>query len=231
MSNTPKHFDAILFDMDGVIIDSKEQVESFWYEKMEIYGIEIDKKYLETSVHGRPARNIIDELFSDLPIEEREKLDQECTEYDASQDSFSIVPGVEALLEQLIEKDIIFGLVTSALPPKVEKMLDSISLTSPFQTIVTADLVKNGKPDPECYLLGAEQLDVPAENVLVFEDSVSGVKSASRAGATVIGVNESHIAPMLTEAGALDVIGDFTDTSLTGKRIHIKNNSPFGIFS
>ena len=231
MSNTPKHFDAILFDMDGVIIDSKEQVEAFWFEKMELYGVEVDKKYLETQVHGRPARSIIDEMFSMLPKEEREKLDMECTEYDASQESFSIVPGVEALMGQLVEKEITFGLVTSALPPKVEKMLESLSLHSPFQTIVTANLVKNGKPDPECYLLGAVQLNVPAENVLVFEDSVSGVKAASRAGATVIGVNQPHIAPMLKEAGARDVIDDFTDTTLTGKQIYIKNSNPFGIFS
>ncbi len=230
MTSSQKIFDAILFDMDGVIIDSKEQVESFWFEKMKLYGVDVEREYLESRVHGRPARSIIDELFSELPDEEREKLDEECTEYDASQDSFSIVPGVEALMEQLIEEGIIFGLVTSALPPKVEKMLGSLSLNSPFQAIVTANLVENGKPDPECYLMGAERLNVSPENVLVFEDSVSGVKAAGRAGATVVGVNEPHLAPMLIETGAVEVITDFTDTSIESKRIYLKNGSPFGAF-
>jgi HAD superfamily hydrolase (TIGR01509 family) len=227
MSTNHRSFSAILFDMDGVIIDSKEQVESFWFKKMELYGVSVDKEYLETKVHGRPARQIIDELFSELPQEEREKLDRECTEYDASQDSFSIVDGVEAFIKQLLADDITFGLVTSALPPKVEKMLESLSVQSPFQAIVTANLVQKGKPDPECYLLGAEQLNVPIEQVLVFEDSVSGVKAAYTAGATVVGVNEPHISPMLTESGAAEVIPDFSDTNIRQNQIILKGNKPF----
>jgi beta-phosphoglucomutase-like phosphatase (HAD superfamily) len=228
MSKHHRHFDAILFDMDGVIIDSKEEVEAFWFEKMELYGVDVDKEYLETKVHGRPARPIIDELFPELSAKERIILDRECTEYDASQGSFTIVPGVERLIEKLLHLNFTCGLVTSALPPKVDKMLSSLSVRSPFQTIVTANLVQKGKPDPECYLLGAEQLDVPIEKVLVFEDSVSGVKAASRAGATVVGVNEPHIGPMLTEAGAVDVIPDFTNTTLRKDQIILKENQPFG---
>lgn len=107
-------------------------------------------------------------------------------------------------------------------------MLNCLSVRSPFQTIVTANLVQKGKPDPECYLLGAERLDIPIKKVLVFEDSISGVKSASRAGATVVGVNEPHIGPVLTEAGAVDVIPDFTNTTLQKDQIILKENHPFG---
>ncbi|CAN5465959.1 hypothetical protein BH23BAC3_BH23BAC3_23690 [soil metagenome] len=99
MSKHHRHFDAILFDMDGVIIDSKEEVEAFWFEKMEMYGIDVDKEFLETKVHGRPARPIVDELFPELSAKERIRLDRECTEFDASQGSFTIVPGVERLIE------------------------------------------------------------------------------------------------------------------------------------
>lgn len=222
MSLNQAQFKAILFDMDGVIIDTKELVESFWIKKMEFHGVTIDDEYFETRVHGRPSRLIIDELFSELPEKERINMEHECIEYDSSQTNFTIVPGVEQLLNQLVLYDIPFGLVTSAMPPKVDVMLNSLSLSSPFQTIVTANLVKNGKPNPECYLLGAEKLGVPSEKVLVFEDSVSGVKAAQNSGATVIGVNESEMAPLLKNAGAIKTIKDFSEVNFNQTKMAIE---------
>ena len=205
-------FDAILFDMDGVIIDTKAEVEAFWSEKIEMHGVSIDEGYIEEKLHGRPARFIIEELFPHLSPDERKEMDKECTRYDSIQDSYTIIPGVEKILSQLVKSSINVGLVTSALPPKVEVMLQSLSIQKPFNTIVTASNVEKGKPDPECYLLGAENLGVNIRKVLVFEDSVSGVMAAERAGATVVGVNEEKISPMLKEAGARFVIRNFTET-------------------
>lgn len=104
--------------------------------------------------------------------------------------------------------------MTSALPGKVERMLAGLSVSNPFECMVTADLVTNGKPDPECYLLAAEKLGIDPESMIVFEDSVSGVKSASDAGATVIGVNEDSLTDPLKNAGAVMVQTDFTKAAL-----------------
>ena len=210
MNSVLEVFEAILFDMDGVIIDTKEPVEAFWNEKMELYDVTIDDNYLESKIHGRPARSIIDDLFPHLSKKERDDLDDECALYDSSAEEYKIMPGVEPLLLTLQKSAVPFGLVTSALPPKVSVMQESLSIANPFLTVVTADLISNGKPDPECYLLGAKKLGIDIEKILVFEDSVSGVTSAHRAGATVIGVNSPGIAPMLADAGAKVVIEDFT---------------------
>lgn len=207
-------FGAILFDMDGVIIDTKHQVETFWFEKMKEHGVHIDNNYVETNLHGRPARFIIEDLFSHLNKTDRLKLEHECIEYDSIPGSFEILPGVEFFLHALLNTGVKFGLVTSALPSKVSRMLKSLSLPNPFKEIVTANEVKKGKPDPECYLLGAEKLGVNISSILVFEDSVSGIQAANHAGATVIGVNKPEIAPMLLDAGACYTIQNFSEIGL-----------------
>lgn len=230
MNSKLHEFEAILFDMDGVIIDTKEQVEAFWHEKMELYNVTIDDDYLETKLHGRPARSIIDDLFPHLSVNERAELDKECTAYDSSSEAYPVMPGVEDLLFTLKNSDVPFGLVTSALPPKVNVMKESLSIDNPFLTIVTADLITKGKPDPECYLLGAEKLGIDINKTLVFEDSVSGVTAAYRAGATVIGVNNPGIAPLLVDAGAAEVITNFSNVGFNAKNKTLRfSQSEFGI--
>ena len=217
MKNTTDQYEAIIFDMDGVIINSKDHVERFWIQKLEEYGIEIPRDEREERFHGRPARPTVNDLFGDLPEEKREEIIKECAEYDASIERYPMIPGVEQFLKECEEAGIRIGLVTSALPGKVERMLAGLSYPSPFGVIVTANLVKNGKPNPECYLLAAEKLDVNPQKLIVFEDSVSGVKSASGAGATVVAINEEKLTQPLLTAGANTVQPDFNSTKIVHK--------------
>ncbi len=207
-------YEAIIFDMDGVIINSKDHVEEFWLQKLDQYGIEIPEEEREERFHGRPARPTVNDLFADLPKETREKIIKECGEYDASIESYPMIPGIEQLLKQCTENGIRIGLVTSALPGKVDRMLAGLSIPSPFEVMVTANLVENGKPDPECYLLAAKKLDVNPQKIIVFEDSVSGVQSASAAGATVVGINEDNVAKALITVGATTVQPDLEEAQI-----------------
>ena len=120
-----------------------------------------------------------------------------------------MIPGVDAFIKQCVEAGVRTGLVTSALPGKVDRMLAGLSVPNPFECLVTADRVERGKPDPECYLLAAKEMGINPEKMVVFEDSVSGVKAALDAGATVIGVNEEHLVGSLRDAGAVEVGKDF----------------------
>lgn len=228
MANSKNLYDAVVFDMDGVIIDSKEHVETFWIEKMEEYGIDIpEDDELEMRFHGRPARPTVNDLFAELPEETREEIMEEVAQYDASAETFSMIPGVERFLKQCANAGIRLGLVTSALPGKVDRMLEGLNYPSPFEAMVTANLVENGKPDPECYLLIADKLNVDPQKMIVFEDSISGVKAAVGAGATVIGVNEDYLATHLKNAGAVEVIPDFMDADLEAGSENIRV-CPFG---
>lgn len=214
MKKNSGRYEAIIFDMDGVIINSKEYVEEFWLEKLDEHGIEIPMDEREVRFHGRPARPTVNDLFADLPEEKREEIIKQCGEYDASVERYPMIPGVERLLKECVENGIRIGLVTSALPGKVDRMLAGLSFQSPFEVIVTADLVINGKPDPECYLLAADKLNVSPQKIVVFEDSVSGVKAASWAGATVVGINEYDQAHALNAAGAISVLPDLQKTEV-----------------
>lgn len=215
---TDNTFKAIIFDMDGVIINSKEHVEEFWLKKLNEYDIHIPEEEREERFHGRPARPTVNDLFAELDEKTRESIIEECAINDASIDNYPMITGVDDFISRCVDAGIRIGLVTSALPGKVERMLDGLSVDNPFEVIITANLVENGKPDPECYLMAAEQMDIDPENIIVFEDSVSGVKAASTAGATVIGVNEEELTETLKSEGAVLVQRDFPNTKVVNKR-------------
>lgn len=205
---------AIIFDMDGVIIDSKELVESFWIEKFDQFNLPVPTEKFEERFHGRPGRLIIDNEFSSLTEHQRSEMEKEIKEYDSSVTTFQLIPGIEIFLQRCIDINLPIALVTSALPPKVDRMLSSLSLDPPFRTIVTADRVKNGKPNPECYRLAIAELEIEPEEAVVFEDSISGAQAALAAGATVIGVNESHMIDPLQETGTAFVIENFDSVKI-----------------
>lgn len=215
-----KYHKAIVFDMDGVVINSKDYVEEFWLRKLDEHGIHIPEAEQEERFHGRPARPTVNDLFSELTEEARERIIEECAVHDASIETYPMISGVDDFINHCVDKGIRTGLVTSALPGKVEQMLNGLSADHPFEVIITANLVRHGKPDPECYLMAAEKMGVDAEKIIVFEDSVSGVQAASTAGATVIGVNEESLEDTLKGAGAKYVIRDFLDADVeTGEEI------------
>jgi len=202
---------AIIFDMDGVIIDSKELVESFWIEKFTQFNLDVPEENFEERFHGRPARLIIDQEFPSLSEAQRTVMEREIKEYDSSVEQFDLIPGIEIFLRQCKKEDIPIALVTSALPPKVNVMKKSLGFDPGFFTEVTADRVENGKPNPECYNLALREMGVAPNNAVVFEDSVSGVQAAAGSNATVIGVNEPHMHASLKQNGASNTIRNFTE--------------------
>lgn len=201
---------AIIFDMDGVIIDSKEMVESFWIEKFRQFNLDVPKENFEERFHGRPARLIIDQEFPFLSEAQRTVMEREIKEYDSSVEEFDLIPGIEIFLRRCKKEDIPIALVTSALPPKVNVMKKSLGFDPGFVTEVTANRVENGKPDPECYNLALREMGIAPNNAVVFEDSVSGVQAAAGSNATVIGVNEPRMHASLKQNGASNTIRNFT---------------------
>lgn len=211
--------DAVIFDMDGVIIDTKEMVESFWIKKFEQFNLEVPEENFEERFHGRPARLTIDREFSFLSEAERTAMEQEIDEYDSSADQFKLIPGIEPFMRSCMDRGLPIALVTSAMPPKVKVMKKSLSFDPPFKTEVTANRIKHGKPNPECYNLALKELGMAPDNVIVFEDSVSGVMAAAGSNARVIGVNEPHMHDKLLQSGAIRVIRNFKSASVdSGKQ-------------
>lgn len=145
------------------------------------------------------------------------------------------IPGSHALLSELSSLQIPLGIVTSGTQPLVAGWLDILKLAHP-DVLITAEAVKNGKPDPACYLLGKEKLGLEGD-VLVVEDAPAGIKAGKSAGCKVLAVATTHEAEALWEAGADWVVRDLASVSADvcepfgekgGLLIEVAENGGFG---
>lgn len=194
-------FKALVFDMDGVLIDSEKEVEAFWIKWGEKYGKKLNFK----DIHGKPLEGTLSSTFADIPEEDKEQIRKDCYDLETTM-TYKPLRDSNKLVQKLFEMGARLALVTSALPYKTDKALSDLDISNAFNVIVTADMIKKGKPDPSCYLLAAEKLGLSPEECLGFEDSLAGLNAISSAGMFAIGVNEKTSQAEIKAAGAKDII-------------------------
>ncbi len=184
---------GLLFDMDGVLIDSTGADERAWIGWATHHGMERDFPLRAT--HGRRAVDSLRELRPDLDeVVELERLES----FDSAVgESAQLLAGVSRLIGRLPEGS--WTVVTSAPERLMRRRLAGAGLKLP-PVVVTADKVANGKPHPEPYLAGAKVLGFAPAECLVIEDAPAGVKAGKAAGCRVLGVLGSHRAEELMEA-------------------------------
>lgn len=173
--------EALIFDLDGVLVDSEDAVEQrwrYWAERRDIPFEEVEAVY-----HGRPMAEVIREVAPHLDAEaETEEMNDVTT---AAPDTLQAFDGAEQLLDNLPEDR--WTIATSGRRRTATNRLSQVGLPIP-NTLVTADDIEKGKPAPDPYLLAADRLGVEPARCVVFEDAPGGVEAAQRAGAHVIGV-------------------------------------------
>lgn len=196
---------AVLFDMDGVLIDSNAVIERAWREAAEIYGKTISDQDMIKHIHGQPGPHTIQALFSHLPIEDQKKVQAHII-YTENTANYDPIPGVTQLITSLNTAGVCVGIVTSGWREKIDSVTAMLGVQDCISVIVERDDVTRGKPFPDPYLLAAKRLGIPAEKTIVFEDSKSGVQSAVSAGAFCVGIGSNE----LVECGAKLAIPDFT---------------------
>lgn len=201
---TPK-IAAVLFDMDGVLIDSNAVIERAWSEAAEMYGKKISEEDIIQHIHGQPGPHTIRALFNDLPISDQKKVQAHIIHVENTA-HYDPIPGVSQLITSLNEAGVCVGIVTSGWREKIDRVTDMLQVQSCISVIVERDDVKRGKPFPDPYLLAAERLAIPGMKTIVFEDSKSGVISAVAAGAFCVGIGNAE----LVTCGAKVTIPDFT---------------------
>ena len=203
------NFQAVVFDMDGVVIDTKPGIEAFWQRWANTKGFTISEKVMDDYIHGCPVWFTIEKVFPMLTEAERTALidDIHVTE---DRVSYELISGIHDILVKLLDHDVPVGLVTSGYMKKVSKVFADLTLDGFFRELVTADMVEHGKPHPEPYLLAAEKLGIKPDGCVVFEDSISGITSAAKAGMYPVGINKDSMQPALKSVGAQYVVPDFT---------------------
>jgi sugar-phosphatase len=184
---------GLLFDMDGVLIDSTGADERAWISWARFQGMERDFPLRAT--HGRRAIDSLRELRPDLDavveLQRLEGFDRESVE------AVDLLAGAERLISSLPQGS--WTVVTSAPERLMRRRLASAGLKLP-PVVVTADKVTHGKPHPEPYLAGAKVLELLPSECLVIEDAPAGVTAGKAAGCKVLGVVGSHRAEELMEA-------------------------------
>ena len=178
---TPIVVDAILFDSDGVLVDSHDQVDRAWHAVAERFGLDIGE--LRASLAGVPAR---DTLARHLDGERLDEAVAHLEDLEVETASTTVaVRGATALTAVL--PDQAFAIVTSATLRLGSARWAAAGITVP-RHVVTADDVTVGKPDPQPFLMAADRLGVDPKRCLVFEDSDAGGTAATAAGSIVVAV-------------------------------------------
>jgi HAD superfamily hydrolase (TIGR01509 family) len=206
--NSP--YEAICFDMDGVVVDTQFTVTSFWQKLATEYALTLAQDDFDQHIYGCSASHTLATLFPSLSKLQQEEVYARLERYE-QQVAYQEIPGAVALLRQLQAAHLPLALVTSAHRWKVESVLKQLGLEQVFAAQITAHDIARGKPDPACYVYAAQALGGKhPSRCLVFEDAPSGVKAARAAGMECCGVREASTARVLLDVGASIVIPDLT---------------------
>jgi sugar-phosphatase len=198
---------ALLFDLDGVLIDSTPAVERVWSRWALEHGFDPDE--IVHKVHGRPSIATIRELLpnADHEAENREVEGREILDVEG----VILLPGVIEFLGSLPADR--WTIVTSGSKRLADARIRRAGISPPTR-MITADDITRGKPDPEPYLRGATLLGFAPHDCLVIEDAAAGVRSGKAAGARVIAVQRTETNESLIELGANWIVKDCRSLSL-----------------
>jgi beta-phosphoglucomutase len=225
------NLDAVIFDFDGVLVDSESFHQSAINVVLEPLGLALSPEEYEEHYLGFDDRGVFLHRFQQAhqPLEQdrlRQLVDSKADAFTAVINNRGIqpFPGAVELLAALKAEGVPLALCTGATHRDVNAILHKVSGLDVFDIIVTADEVAASKPDPTCYRLALEKLwrahparTIQPSRVLAIEDSPWGIEAAKGAGLRVAGVESSYTAPRLHKA-------DFTLPSLTGVTPQLLNS-------
>jgi HAD superfamily hydrolase (TIGR01509 family) len=206
---------GIIFDMDGVLVDSNPFHKKALKQFARDHGFELDETAMREKIYGRQNRDWIPNLFGreftaneiDVYAEEKELLFQRLFER-----SVGPLNGLIPFLEELRAQSIPRAIATSAPRMNVDFVFRKTTIGDFFGLVLDDSHIKRGKPDPEIYLKASEILGFEPHECLVFEDSLAGVASAQTAGCKVAAVLTTHT---VDEFEGVDIaIRDFTEIGL-----------------
>jgi beta-phosphoglucomutase-like phosphatase (HAD superfamily) len=186
---------AVIFDMDGLMLDTESLGAQTWREAAAGIGVEFDLA-LVPSMIGRNYRDCREMLRAHYgPSYPVEQLTAAClTVFDAivARDGIAQKPGLPELLDWLEGEHVVRAVATSTRRERAEAQLARQGLLERFSVLVGGNEVENGKPAPDIFLLAAARIDVPAADCVVLEDSEPGMRAALAAGMMPIMVPDLH---------------------------------------
>lgn len=188
MTRLPR-FEAVIFDMDGLLIDSEPTYAYAWKEAAAEFGVELDAEFTH-GLFGRHADAVALALAEKIGAAfDAGRFGHFAAQFwrrHVASHGIAPMPGVEAVLAWLDRQRVPYALATNSDGPFAEECLRLSGLDSRFPCVVTRDQVAVGKPAPDLFLAAAQRIGVPAACCLVLEDSATGLLAARRAGAVPV---------------------------------------------
>jgi len=188
---------AIIFDMDGVLVESEESISQSFNLVLKKYGVNLNsiskKEYLGRSL--RDQMEVWKKIFPQVPKDlEVEKFSKEALEYQLKILSQQLRPNetILNLIENAKKQDIKIAVATSSVKYRAEIFLELMGILDKLDTLVTANDVVNHKPDPAVFLEVAKRLQVEPKNCVVIEDAVNGIQAAKSAGMKAVAKLTQH---------------------------------------
>ncbi len=206
---------GVVFDLDGVIVDSHPAHKQAWRMFLASLGQSVSESDLEFIFEGHRRREILVHFLGNLS-------ELEIEEYGSKKDEFfrkacslpEPVDGSIEFIKKLEKTGLSIAVATAASRQRAHWTLDQLKITDYFEVVVTGDDVVQSKPDPAIYRLAAYRLSISPECLFAVEDSVSGVRSAKSAGLSCLGIGVGTNVRPLIQAGADRVLPNLTNLSV-----------------
>ena len=209
---------AVIFDMDGVIVDTNPTHHTAWHRYFEQHGKPLTDADFLQHVSGKHNSQIVRHLFADKPLTDDEIRqlgdEKEALFRELYKDIITPVSGIPEFLKALKEAGIKTAVGTSAPLENLDFVLDALDLRPYFDVLLHERSITHPKPDPEVYQKAMSMLGVSPDESVIFEDSMTGIQAAKASGAYVVGVATTQ-SPDELRPFVNDVIRDFTEMTVT----------------
>jgi beta-phosphoglucomutase family hydrolase len=207
-------FKGVVFDFDGVIVDSHPAHIRAWKKFLKSVGKTASEEQLQFVVDGRKRDDILRHFMGELDADG-------VIEYGLRKEQFfrdevahvRTAEGLRGFLEDLRSEQLSVAIASSGSKSRIHFLLDRLGLKNYFLEVITGDEVEQGKPHPAVFLKAAERLHIDPSELIAFEDAVSGVKAVRSAGMTCVGIAQSDRASILLAAGANLILPNFCSVS------------------
>ncbi len=208
---------AVIWDMDGVIVDTAHDHYESWRQAFEKRGIKLTEADFQTKFGQRNDRIIRTTMNREVSNEEIEEIARDKEEYFRAHVRAHIkpFPGAVELIQSLCNVTVKMSIASSAPVENIRLLLGSLGILECFQQFVSGREVTESKPSPQIYLLAARKLNMPPEKCIVIEDAVTGVRGAKSAGMYCVAVTNTNSRELLREADmVVDNLTELTISSL-----------------
>jgi beta-phosphoglucomutase len=212
-------FRGVVFDFDGVIVDSHPVHVRAWKQFLDSVGRTVSDKQLQFVLDGRKRDDILQHFMGELDAHEIVEYGHRKEQFFRNEAaSVRTIDGVLDFLEGLKFEQLALAVASSGSRSRVDFLLDMLDLRKFFQVVITGDEVEQGKPHPAVFIAAARHLGIGPPELMAFEDAASGVRAARSAGMMCVGIARSDRAALLVDAGANYVVPDFRSLSYSKLR-------------